>query len=79
MPKTVTVVAHDIPENNFIGTKNVWISLVPISLLMKTHIGTVTRKTCDNFCCLILSNQVTGLGKSIGVNIGRISKDGTIF
>ena len=75
----IAVVAHGIPVNDVIGTRNWWISLVPRSLLIKTHVGAVTSKTRAIFWCLILANHVIGLGNSLSVHIGRLSKDGTIF
>ena len=46
---SITVVAHEIPVKDVIGTSNGWRSLVPISLLMENHVYVVKHKTRDIF------------------------------
>ena len=75
----ITVVSHDIPVKDVIGTINGRKILVPSSSLMKSRAGAAMRKMCAILWCLILANHVRGLANSLGVNIGRIPKEGIII
>ena len=55
-----------------------WYQNFPISFMMETHVNAVTRKKHDVLWCHIIEKHVIGLGNSLGVNIGRLSKDCTI-
>ena len=74
-----TVVVHETPVNDVIDTSNRWRSLVHRSLLTENHVFAVTINTRDICWYLILEKRVIVLGDSLGVHIGRIYKDGTIF
>ena len=77
--RPITVALYDIFVKDTIGTSNGQRSLAPCALLRKTHVYAVTRKTRAIFWYIILEKHVIGLGNSLGVNIGRLSKDGNVF
>ena len=79
MTGTITVEDCYIPMKDAIGTSNGCRGLVPVSLMMETHVDAVTGKTHDFCCCLIIAKHVTVFVNSCGVHIGRLSKDGTIL